>query len=653
MNKKKMMLLILLFLLMAVGIRKLDLRLRYNMSLAEYYTYHTALSSSEQGQLKEKPLLVGVYNDPPLSFTNEYNNDNAGIMVDYLSQLAIELSNNIHLKAASKEQLLTALQGGEIDIIAIEKQQADYEYLAYSQPLCVVKGKIAVPANSTIENLRDLEGQTLVALEGDVANGLIHKYLKGKVKVNITLVDNMYQCFALVRNDLAVGFIGDDMEVAHYMNVTNRANGYKYLESELYQKEICLAVKKENESLLTIVNKGILELKKKNLIVQTQKKWLGDFDSHGMDVRQLELAYKIVLSIVIIIAGFSSWNYVITQRVNTKTRELSESKAELRLIIDTLQRGIMVIENDAIIVECNDAITNLLKVAREDLIGKDYHEIDVLTPFLKKEHMDQVFTQGHAYYYITCQIYENNKRLIMIEDYTEKHITERRVRQESKMIAVGQLSAGLAHEIRNPLGLIKSYVYVLEKYASNDISKHAISVINDSVGRVNNLIENLLRFSKLSNDESKVVEVQNLVDLILSLEAKNLEENDIQVTIRVRGDHIRPVIINEDVVKMILLNLINNAIDSFADLDRLKKKIHLDLEISQTELTITIIDNGCGIGKDQLENIFNPFYSTKDSGTGLGLYLIGTEIANNDGKISVDSKFGEGTEFKIVLPIKG
>lgn len=647
------MLLILLFLIMAVGIRKLDLRLRYNMSLAEYYSYYAGLSSSEQAQLKEKPLLVGVYNDPPLSFTNEYNNDNAGIMVDYLSQLAIELSNNIHLKAASREQLLKALEEDEIDIIAIEKQTADHEHLAYSQPLCVVKGKIAVPANSVIESLQDLEGQTLVALEGDVANGRIHKYLEGKVKVNITLVDNMYQCFALVRNDLAVGFIGDDMEVAHYMNVTNRANGYKYLEAELYEKEMCLALKKENESLLTIVNKGILELKKKNLIVQTQKKWLGDFDSHGMDVRQLELAYKIVLSIVIIIVGFSSWNYVITQRVNTKTRELSESKAELRLIMDTLQRGIMVIENDAIIVECNDAITKLLKVTREDLIGKDYHEIDVLTPFLKKEHMDQVFKQGHAYYYITCQIYENNKRLIMIEDYTEKHITERRVRQESKMIAVGQLSAGLAHEIRNPLGLIKSYVYVLEKYASNDISKHAISVINDSVGRVNNLIENLLRFSKLSNDETKVVDIRNLIDLILSLEAKNLEENDIQVTTRVRGDHIRPVIINEDVVKMILLNLINNGIDSFAELDRLKKKIHLDVEISQTELIITIIDNGCGIEKDQLENIFNPFYSTKDSGTGLGLYLIGTEIANNDGKISVDSKFGEGTEFKILLPIKG
>lgn len=653
MKKIRIAFLIIVSIFIAIGIRNLDLKLRYNMTWTDYYSYDVGMSNKEKDLLKEKSLLVGVYNDPPLSFTNEYNNDNAGVMVDYLSQLAIEISNNIHLKAASKQALLEGLASGDVDVIAIEKNQTLQQKLLYSQPLCIVKGKIAVRSDSSIESISDLEGQTLVALEQDVEDGRIHKYFDGKVNVTIMVVDNMYQCFALVRNDIAVGFVGDDMEVAHYINVTNRGNSYKYLEPELYSKEICLAVNEDEELLLTILNKGILELKKKNLIVQTQKKWLGDFDSHGIDFRQLELGYKIVFSISMIIAGFSSWNYIITQRVNTKTRELSESKAELRLIIDTLQRGIMVIEDDSIIVECNDAITNLLEEDRESLIGRDYHDIERLIPFLSKENMDKVFNLGHAYYYVTGQLYGKNKRLIMIEDYTDKHITERRMRQESKMVAVGQLSAGLAHEIRNPLGLIKSYVYVLEKYCTNEISKHAILVINDSVKRVNNLIENLLRFSKLSNDESKVVAIDNLVDLILSLEDKNLKNNDIKVTRHISGTHLRPVVVNEDVVKMILLNLINNSIDSFTGVDRLQKKIHLEVQIKESDLVITMVDNGCGIEKDKLENIFNPFYSTKDSGTGLGLYIINTEIANNDGRITVNSEFGEGTEFNIVLPIKG
>ncbi len=652
MNKKKILLLMIIAIIMAIGIRNIDLGLRYNMNWFDYYNYSSGLSSKESALLKEKPLLVGVYNDPPLSFINEFNNDNAGIMIDYLSQLAIELTNNIHLKAGDKEKLLESINKNELDIIAIEQPLVNDSILSYSQSLCIVKGKIAIKSNSPIENLNDLEGLTLVALDRDLSDGRIHNFLDKIVTVNIIEVDNMYQCFALVRNNIAVGFIGDDMEIAHYINVTNRGNGYKFLEPVIYEREICLAVKKENAELLTIINKGILALKKKNLVVQTQTKWLGDFDSHSIDFRQLELAYKIIIAIVLIVTIFSSWNYIITQRVNTKTRELYESKSELRLIIDTLHRGIMVIENDSTIVECNDSITRLMKVSRDDLIGQDYHSIEFLDSFLEEGNMDKLFNFADAFYYITSQSYGNNKRLITVEDYTDKHIAERRARQESKMIAVGQLSAGLAHEIRNPLGLIKSYVYILEKYILNEISKHAIFVINDSVARINNLIENLLRFSKLSNDERKLVDIKSLLELILLLEEKNLHENAIEVTSAVVGENIRPVVLNEDVLKMILLNLINNSIDSFIGIEREYKYISIKVDIKDSEINIHIADNGCGIEKDKLENIFNPFYSTKDSGTGLGLYVISTEITNNDGKILVESEVGHGTDFTIVLPIK-
>ena len=623
------------------------------MNWSEYYSFDVGLSENEEAFLKEKSLLVGVYNDPPLSFINEFNNHNVGIMVDYLSQLAIELSNNMHIKASSRETLLGAINNDDIDIAVVEKTIENDEDLDFSQPLCVLKGKISVRNNSNIDTISDLEGMTLVTLEKDNVNGEINEFFKEKAKVNIIEVDNMYQCFALIRNKIAVGFVGDDMEVAHFLNVTNTGTSHKFLEPTLYEKEMCLAVKKGNDELLSILNKGILKLKKKNLIAQTQRKWLGDFDSHGIDLFQLELAYKILGAIMLIVAVFSSWNYIITQRVNTKTRELSESKAELRLIIETLQTGIMVIESESIIVECNDAVTNLVGISREALIGENYRNIEALKPFVDENNMDEVFNEGGVYYYITSQKFENNKRLIMIEDYTEKYFTERRARQESKMIAVGQLSAGLAHEIRNPLGLIKSYVYIIEKYSTDEIFKHGISVINDSVGRINLLIENLLRFSKLSNDESRLVDVENLLELILTLEEKNLEKNEIEVSCRIMDNNLRPIVMNEDILKMILLNLINNSIDSFSGVKREQKKINLEIGIENNNLMIKMADNGCGIEKDKLENIFNPFYSTKESGTGLGLYLISTEIRNNDGRISVESDLGEGTEFSIVLPIKG
>lgn len=653
MKKKKILLLVLLVITILAGIRNLDLMLRYDLSWLDYNKYAMGLTLSEKDYLKENALLVGVYDDPPISFINEFNNRNAGILIDYISQLAIELGNNILLKAGPKETTIEALSSGEVDLIFIEKTPETANTYELTESLCVVKGKIAVKNTSSIESVYDLEGTTLVVLEKDNVNHRITNYFKDRINVTILEVDNMYQCFALMRNEIAVGFVGDDMEMAHYMNVTNTGNNFKVLGQSLYQKTMCLAVNKGNEELLGILNKGILALKQKDLIAQTQRKWLGDFDSDGIDVWQLDLTYKVLSAVMVIIALFSSWNYVITQQVNTKTRELSESKAELRLIIDTLQRGIMVIENNTRIIECNDAVTSLIGIDREMVIGQNYQDIKALQPFVDENNMEVIFNLGNAYYYVTSQEFQNNKRLIMIEDYTDKHIAERRVRQETKMVAVGQLSAGLAHEIRNPLGLIKSYVYVLEKYAINKISKHAVFVINDSVGRINTLIESLLRFSKLSNDEKKPVDVENLIQLMLTLEAKNLEKHAIEVNHRVYGSHVRPIELNEDVLKMILLNLINNSIDSFDGVERWLREINIEVEILETTLNIRLWDNGCGIEKDKLENIFNPFYSTKESGTGLGLYVISTEISNNDGQITVDSEVGKGTEFLIRLPIKG
>lgn len=652
MKKRKILVLMTLLIIGIIGMRKLDINLRYNMGMHDYYKYNATLTQKEKDLLQEKHFLVGVYNDPPLAFINKFNNHNAGIMVDYLSQLAIELSNNIHLKVGSQDYLRDAMKNDELDIMVMENTDENKKEFSISQSLCVVKGKIFVKNSSNIKELEDIKDKTFVVLERDNKDRRINKYFEDKINVRILEVDNIYQCFALIRNNIVDGFVGDDMEIAHFLNVTNRGTSFRALELTLYEKEMCLAVKKENGYLLDILNKGIIQLKKKNLVAQTQYKWLGNFDTDVIDLSRIELAYKVFIAGISIIAIFSSWNYLITQRVNTKTRELSESKEELRLIIDTMKNGIMVIEGDSIIVECNDAVTGITNIPREDLIGSNYKEFEALEPFVNKENMNKLFNVGNYYYYVTSQKITSNKSMMIIEDYTEKYFNEKRVRQESKMIAVGQLSAGLAHEIRNPLGLIKSYSYIIERHRINEICDHAIVVINDSVARINKLIENLLRFSKLSNDENKSVNIENLLNLILELEEKNIEQNEIKMITSITGNFSKEVFINEDVLRMLLLNLLNNSIDSFKGVEREEKKIYIRMNIEEDHLKIEVVDNGCGIEKEKLENIFNPFYSTKENGTGLGLYIISTEISNNDGKISVESNFGEGTKFDIVLPIK-
>lgn len=653
MKKRKIIVLTIFLFITLISISSLDKNLRYKIGLIDYYRYNAKLTKEENKLIRDRDFLVGVYNYPPLAYTNEYNNYNTGIIIDYLSQLAIEMTNDIYTKVGSDKNLVDLLEKNELDAVVIEnfKDQEARKDISLTQALCIVKSKILVKKDSNIEDINDLNNKIFAILKKDNLNGSIDNLFDKRKNIGFIEVENIYQAFALLNSDTVSGIIGDDMAAIHFLNVTNKGANFRFLDPVLYEKEIRLAVKKENSQLFNILNKGILRLKKKNLIAQTQNKWLGNFETDSIDLRTIEIAYKIIIVSTIIIGAFSSWNHIITKRVNTKTKELSQSREELCLIIETMKNGILVIEDDSIIVECNDAIARIAGISKKVLLGSYYKNIRKLDPFVDKSNMNIILNVGNFYYYITNQKINKNKNMIIVEDYTKKYLKEKKERQESKMIAVGQLSAGLAHEIRNPLGLIKSYSYIIENHNIDEICNHAISVINNSINRINNLIENLLRFSRLSNDEKELINIKSLIDSIVDVEKHNIEGKGIKISRSFMFSSENKVLINTDVVRMVLVNLINNSIDSFEDIEKEDKNISLKINMVENHLKIRIADNGCGIQTEKLDKIFDPFFSTKESGTGLGLYIISTEITNNNGKISVDSSLGEGTVFDIVLPI--
>lgn len=649
--KRKIIIIFGLILLLIPFLIKLDVAIRYNVSLRDFYKYSKEITAVERQIIERRPLIVGLYDDVPLSFTNAFNNYNSGIVVDYISQIGIETRSNIIMKVRQRDSILENLEREEVDVIVMESTAESNEMFDLTIPLCVVKTKILVPVNSDINHYNDIRGKSLVVLKTDNIDGRISGFIDTIEGARLIEVDNIYQCFALLRNDEVDGFIGDDMEASHFLNVTNKSSSYRFLDSVIFEKPMSLAVSKGNRDIVAILNKGILSLKKKNLIAQTQYKWLGEFDSDSRDLRSIELMYNVALGIVVIVVFFSSWNYIITQRVNTKTRELRESKEELRLIIDTMKNGIMVIEDGCKIIECNDALETITKIPRDILIGQSYKEINALAELVVEDNMNRLTRVDSHYYYMTCQVFGSNRKMIVIEDYTDKYYVERNRRLESKMVAVGQLSAGLAHEIRNPLGLIKSYSYIIRKNIVGELGEHALSVINTSVDRINNLIENLLRFSRLSNNEQKLINMKKAIHEIVESKTEVLEKNKINIGVKIINQDVERIKVNEDMLGIVVNNLIDNAIDAFQQVVQIQKKIDIDIELRDTLLILKISDNGCGIERGKLENIFDPFYSTKENGTGLGLYILKTEIKNNHGRISVDSIIDVGTQFVVELPV--
>lgn len=242
-------------------------------------------------------------------------------------------------------------------------------------------------------------------------------------------------------------------------------------------------------------------------------------------------------------------------------------------------------------------------------------------------------------------------------DIAEHKRLEMELLQSEKMAAIGQLAAGVAHEIRNPLSIIGSSIYYLKEVLRNmpatgladqdgNIKGH-LKIIQEEIHRCQRIITQLLGFSHRAKRELEECDLNKLIEDTLSLVGKEMEVNKIQVLKALQS--FPPVYLNTDDMKQVLLNLILNARDAMPRGGTLRIATHRN---SPNTVEVVISDTGNGIPQKELKKLFLPFYTTKEPGmgTGLGLYAVHSAIKRAKGSIKVDSAPGRGTTITITLP---
>ena len=242
--------------------------------------------------------------------------------------------------------------------------------------------------------------------------------------------------------------------------------------------------------------------------------------------------------------------------------------------------------------------------------------------------------------------------LLSFEDVTDKTIYEKQMRQEVKMTAINHLSAGFAHEVRNPLGIIRNYLFILRNEVSSEKGLAALSAAEMAVNRINSLISNLLNLSKVEKDQLTAINLCTLLENVVALEGKHLRDENIEITF---SPECCPVIeSNPESLKIIFLNLIENAVD--AAIASIKcghieqGNVQININETETQVITEIRDNGVGIDPENKELVFDAFFTTKDTGTGLGLYIVQNEIKKIGGNVEVESSPGCGTCFTVTIP---
>ena len=347
---------------------------------------------------------------------------------------------------------------------------------------------------------------------------------------------------------------------------------------------------------------------------------------------------------------------------------LDASRNDLQTTYDSMAMFLIEIDEDFTVTNINNAFSESIGKKKNSIIGKNLNQIldfpsnvdEILISEIQSafensiNHKTEIENSGKIYeafiFPLKAAKDRNKKVLLMLNDVTNARAVERQMLQDNKMIAVGQLAAGVAHEIRNPLGIIRNYCYILKNSDQYDraVIDKAITSIEKAVDKSGRIISNLLDFSRISNNKWEATNLRSFLKSIISLEQNVLVTKNINVTINC-DDSIEAFTIVES-LEIILINLIINAMDVMPT----GGSISIDCTQNQDILQILISDTGFGIPEANIGSIFNPFFTTKDEtdGSGLGLYIVYNETEKLGGKIEVESKLGAGTVFTLTFPMQ-
>lgn len=235
--------------------------------------------------------------------------------------------------------------------------------------------------------------------------------------------------------------------------------------------------------------------------------------------------------------------------------------------------------------------------------------------------------------------------------YDELRKTQRQLIQSEKLAALGQLSARVAHEVNNPLGIIKNYLELLGIETPQDSSGYEyIGIVREEVDRITRIVRQLLNLHRPDAGEMKEIDIKQVLEETLLLVTKQLEERNIEIARHYHADSSR-VKASASQIKQVFLNLIMNSKDFMPD----GGTITVCLETENDHLLMKFEDTGEGIPEDDLPNIFEPFFTARkeDSGTGLGLTICENIVTKHGGTIRAKNREEGGCVFTISLPITG
>ncbi|ALC90439.1 histidine kinase [Bacillus sp. FJAT-18017] len=380
-----------------------------------------------------------------------------------------------------------------------------------------------------------------------------------------------------------------------------------------------------------------------------------EFIYYGEKALTFETVLPVLLALVV------GWQYDSYRYYIKISRENEQS---YRSLIDSLPESVFIHHNNEILYVNDAAVTMMHAKDRDELLGHDifefidpeYYERTIERMRIAKSKGKALPNMEHKIFRMdgvpiffevsTMSIsYGGKKCLLTIgKDITNRRVeTERLLQKSDKLALLGQMAAGIAHEIRNPLTSIKGFVQLFK--ADND-KKEYYDIVLSELERINTIVSEFLVLAKPSAAVFREKEITGVLNDVVTLINTQSILNNVEIVTDFEPK-MPTIICEENQLKQVFINLLKNSIEAMPD----GGKIHISSRnVKDGEIMVKITDEGVGIPEERMETLGEPFYTTKEKGTGLGLMTCFKIIEGHNGKLIISSHVGEGTSIVILLP---
>jgi PAS domain S-box-containing protein len=614
----------------------------------------------------QKVLRAGVDGSlPPFSFVDSGSNSIRGFEVDLLKMLAASLGAKIKFFPMDGQELERFLGEAKLDLIVKEKSMANPGLQFLELPISLDRKLFVNTCCITVTCVRDLAGHSVVIQKGSDLAGLI----PDRGRITFVEAETQERALEIVNSGAADVYLSPSGISAIYSIQKSNFRNIKEVGLPVESVPLAIWVRQEDTALLTELSVAFGKITENKNYDTIHRKWFGQ----SIPFAGLEEYLKFIIGgagvFVVVLSGFFIWTRMLKRKVLQVTRDLQLSEQRHKDLIEFSPEMIHLVGADGQVIHANKTAIQTLGYDKEEVLSRKIFD---LVPVESREDVilfiHSIFGTGSGHKEFSFCARDGrridvdmNATLIkgmdtlmaccFSRDVTEHKRLEAELMQSERLAIMGEMAAGIAHEINNPLGIILANTEeMLHQTDSQGSVRESLETIERNAVRAGKFIDDLLTFTRPAPPATVRVDLLSLIEESLSLCKQQLRQKGIKVGKRFpqeavfwEGD--------DNQIKQLIVNLILNSIQAISGKGAIEIRVAKERDDGAEKVRLEVADTGIGIPEKDLPKIFDPFYTArKNKGFGLGLSISKRIVEKHNGSIRVKSEVGQGTTIFVDLP---